>query len=52
MSLPFERITTTGAIGRPELGTADKGRKLLEVVSARVIDFVQEFAHWQRPQIT
>ena len=52
VSLPFEQMTATGAIGRPELGTADKGHKLLEAATARIIDFVREFAHWQRPQIT
>jgi creatinine amidohydrolase len=49
ISLPFEHMTSTGAIGRPELATAAKGQRLLEAVSARLIDFVQEFAHWERP---
>ena len=51
ISMPFERMTSTGAIGRPELATAEKGRRLLEAVSARVIDFVREFARWERPKM-
>jgi creatinine amidohydrolase len=46
VSLPFERMTRTGAIGRPDLGTADKGRRLLDVIAARIVDFVREFSTW------
>lgn len=52
VSLPFEHLTATGAIGRPELGTAEKGQRLLEAASARLIDFVREFACWERPRST
>ncbi|MFN4258689.1 MAG: creatininase family protein [Gemmataceae bacterium] len=51
VSLPFERMTRTGAIGKPELATAEKGHKLFEVISAKVADFVREFAHWPRPRM-
>jgi creatinine amidohydrolase len=51
VALPFEHLTATGAIGRPELGTAAKGERLLDVVSQRLIDFVKEFAFWPRPQV-
>lgn len=51
VSLPFEHMTGTGAIGRPDLATAEKGRKLLEAVSERVTDFVREFAGWERPRL-
>jgi creatinine amidohydrolase len=51
VSLPFEHLTATGAIGRPELGTAAKGHQLLEAVSAQLIDFVREFAYWERPGV-
>lgn len=51
VSLPFEHMTSTGAMGHPELATPAKGHKLLEVISARVIDFVREFAHWERPRM-
>lgn len=49
VSLPMEFMTPTGALGRPELATADKGRRLLEVIAARVIEFVREFATWPLP---
>lgn len=43
-----EKMTSIGAMGRPDLADADKGRKLFEGISQRVIDFVREFAHWPR----
>jgi creatinine amidohydrolase len=52
VSLPFEHLTATGAIGRPDLASADKGHKLFDGITARLIDFVQEFARWERPQAT
>jgi creatinine amidohydrolase len=51
IAMPFESMTSTGAIGRPDLGTAQKGHRLLEAISARVIAFVREFAHWERPRM-
>jgi creatinine amidohydrolase len=52
VSLPFEQMTHTGAIGRPDLGTAEKGEKLFELISAKVTDFVREFANWpDRPRM-
>jgi len=52
VSLPFEQMTSTGAMGRPELGTAAKGQKLLEVISAKVAEFVREFSQWPgRPRM-
>jgi creatinine amidohydrolase len=52
VSLPFEQMTRSGAIGRPELATAEKGEKLLEIISAKVIDFVREFSQWPwRPKM-
>lgn len=52
VSLPFEQMTSTGAIGRPERGTAEKGEKLFGVISDRVIDFVREFSGWPwRPRM-
>ncbi len=53
VSLPFEQMTRSGAIGRPDLATADKGQQLLEVISGKVTDFVREFAHWPwRPHMS
>jgi creatinine amidohydrolase len=52
VSLPFEQMTRCGAIGRPDLATAAKGEKLLEVISAKVVEFVKEFSHWPwRPRM-
>jgi creatinine amidohydrolase/Fe(II)-dependent formamide hydrolase-like protein len=52
VSLPFEQMTETGAIGRPDLATAEKGHKLLDVIAERVADFVREFARWPwRPRM-
>lgn len=51
ISLPFEAMTTTGAIGRPEVGTARKGEKLFDAVAGRIIEFVREFATWPRPRV-
>ncbi len=52
VSLPFERLTSTGAIGRPDLATREKGEALLDAVSTRVIDFVREFAQWDERKMT
>jgi creatinine amidohydrolase len=49
--LPMEQMTRTGAMGRPDLATPDKGRRLFDVIAARVVDFVREFANWPRPRI-
>ena len=50
VSLPMEHMTETGALGRPDLATPEKGRRLLETISTRVADFVREFATWPLPQ--
>ncbi len=49
VSLPMEQMTSTGAMGRPDLATAEKGHKLLAAITARLIDFIREFASWPRP---
>jgi creatinine amidohydrolase len=51
VSLPMEQMTRTGAMGRPDLATAEKGRTLFDAISARVIAFVREFAAWPRPRL-
>jgi creatinine amidohydrolase len=51
VSLPFEHMTSTGALGRPDLGTEEKGSKLLEAISHRIVEFVREFSRWQRPRM-
>lgn len=51
VSLPMEQMTGTGAMGRPDLATAAKGERLLEAISAKIIDFVREFATWSQPRM-
>lgn len=51
VSLPMEHMTSTGAMGRPDLASAAKGHRLLEAISAKIIDFVREFAVWPRPRL-
>jgi creatinine amidohydrolase/Fe(II)-dependent formamide hydrolase-like protein len=50
VSLPMEQMTTNGALGRPDLGTVEKGQRLLEVISARIGEFVREFNTWPLPE--
>lgn len=49
VSLPMEHMTETGALGRPDLSTPEKGQRLLDTISARVAEFVREFATWPLP---
>lgn len=43
----FDQITQTGALGHPELATADKGEQILSAATCEVVRFVREFAAWQ-----
>ncbi|HWQ93843.1 MAG TPA: creatininase family protein, partial [Clostridia bacterium] len=44
---PFEAITAHGALGSPERATAEKGRKLLDLITGVLVQFVNEFAGWK-----
>jgi len=44
----FDEVTPTGAMGRPELGTAEKGEKLLDAISQEIINFLRDFQKWGR----
>jgi creatinine amidohydrolase len=44
---PFDHISATGAYGHPELGTADKGAALFDLVVDRVVACIQELASWE-----
>jgi creatinine amidohydrolase len=48
VATPFEHLTRTGALGRPELGTAEKGERLLQAVVDELVGFIHEFATWER----
>jgi creatinine amidohydrolase len=49
VALPMEHMTETGALGRPDLATAEKGSRLLDTISTRVVEFVREFSRWPFP---
>lgn len=51
VALPMEQMTGTGAMGRPDLGTVEKGRRLFDAIVARIIEVVREFATWPRPRV-
>jgi creatinine amidohydrolase len=43
----YTHLSTTGAFGHPESGTAEKGQALLYVIVKEVAAFLREFAEWQ-----
>jgi creatinine amidohydrolase len=43
----IDQLSPSGALGRPELGTADKGERIIAAASAVVVDFVSEFSSWK-----
>jgi creatinine amidohydrolase len=43
----FEALTPHGALGSPEKATAEKGRKLLDLIADVLVRFVQEFSAWK-----
>jgi creatinine amidohydrolase len=42
----FHRLTTSGSLGRPSLGSAAKGQSMLDAVVVDTIAFLREFANW------
>lgn len=47
VSESFDQMTSTGAMGKPELATAEKGERLFDLYSSTLIEFLQEFAGWE-----
>lgn len=43
----FAQMTDTGAMGKPEKATAEKGEKLFELISTALIEFLEEFSGWK-----
>jgi creatinine amidohydrolase len=43
----FKRQSKTGALGRPELATAEKGESLLTAISDEIAAFIEDFATWK-----
>jgi creatinine amidohydrolase/Fe(II)-dependent formamide hydrolase-like protein len=42
----FHEVTKTGAIGHPDLASAEKGKRFLDGIVREVTHFVDEFAKW------
>jgi creatinine amidohydrolase/Fe(II)-dependent formamide hydrolase-like protein len=42
----FHEVTKTGAIGHPDLASAEKGKKFLNGIVREVTEFVDEFVKW------
>jgi len=42
----FNRLTGSGAMGRPEAATAEKGEALLDAVVGDVVAFLRDFRRW------
>jgi creatinine amidohydrolase len=43
----IRQITPTGALGRPDLASEEKGERILQVAVAEVVAFVREFSAWE-----
>ena len=43
----IRQMTPTGALGRPDLASEEKGERILQVAVAEVVAFVREFDGWQ-----
>ena len=39
-------MSRTGAFGKPEIATAEKGEALLAATAAEVVKFIREFRDW------
>ena len=44
---PINQVSKSGAYGRPELGTAEKGEKLLDMAVEQVIACVRDMTTWE-----
>lgn len=42
----FHELSTTGAIGRPDLATAEKGKRFLDGIVGDVTSFIDDFLTW------
>lgn len=43
----IQQMTPTGALGRPDLASEDKGERILQAAVAEVVAFVREFDRWK-----
>ncbi len=47
----FDQLSATGALGSPELATAEKGESLFALLADSVVDFLHDFCTWKRPKM-
>jgi len=43
----IQQMTPTGALGRPDLASEDKGERILQAAVTEVVAFVREFDRWE-----
>jgi creatinine amidohydrolase len=48
VSQSFDQLTPTGALGSPELATAEKGELLYRLLTTALTDFLAEFSQWKQ----
>ena len=42
----FDQLSRTGAFGRPEIATVEKGEALFAATTTEVVKFIREFRDW------
>ena len=47
----FHRRTSTGAMGRPDLGTAEKGVSLIDAAVEDTVGLITDFLTWETPRV-
>lgn len=48
VSQSFDQLSANGALGSPEKATAEKGAKLYSLLTQAIVEFLNEFATWNR----
>jgi creatinine amidohydrolase len=44
LPVPYDRLSANGVLGDPRRATADDGRKIVDTVTARIVDFIEEWS--------
>jgi creatinine amidohydrolase/Fe(II)-dependent formamide hydrolase-like protein len=42
----FRRLTAAGSMGKPSKATADKGKRILKLVTGEVVKLVKDLSKW------
>lgn len=50
ISQRFDQLSPNGALGSPEKGSAEKGRKLFDLFTGTIVEFLKEFESWKLPE--